>query len=256
MFIQFGAGQCFGNPIGGNLAGAVAGTTASTQPVRFMTIQDIDVTVDQTLKELKGQYKFPDDVAPADMKITGKIGSGRISVDAYNQLFFADLYTAGENSITVAAEAHTVPAATPYTVQIAPPGSGTFELDLGVQYANGQPLAKVATVSAVGQYSVSSAGLYTFDAADASAAILISYNYKLTASGHTLAVNNQLMGYGPSWEMWLAQPYQGTNGLHLFQCRASKLNFPLKRDDYELTEIDFEAYPNASGQVMEFFTQL
>lgn len=249
MYLQFGAGQAFANPTTGNLAGQVAGTTASTQPVRFMTIQDIEITVDQALKELKGQYKFPDDVAPADMKITGKIGTGRISVEMFNQLFFADVYAVGE-TIVSAAEQHSIPATTPFTITVT--NSATFATDLGVSYSNGQPFAKVASVTAAGQYSVS-AGVYTFDTADAGAAVLISYTYTAATSGNTLTVNNQLMGYGPVFEIYLLEPYQGNNGLHLYAVRLSKLNMPIKRDDYLLTDLEFEAYPNASGVVMGWF---
>jgi hypothetical protein len=254
FYLQFGAGQAFANPLGGNLAGAVTGTTATTMPVRFLTLQDIDITIDQTLKELKGQYKFPDDVAPADMKITGKVGSGRFSLDALNQLAFADVYTAGE-TVVQAAALLTVPSTSPYTITITPPGSGVFSLDLGVQYfSTGQPLQKETSVSAIGQYSVSS-GTYTFYSGDASAQVLISYTYTLTG-GHTLTVNNQLMGYGPVWELWLAEPYQGNNGVHLYNARFSKMGLPIKRDDYLITDFEFEAYPNAAGQVLQFFTAL
>lgn len=250
MFFQFGIGGVFGNANAGNLA-------ANPTPSRFMTVQDVDVTIDQQLKELKGQYKFPDDVAPGEMKLTGKIGTGRIDYQLWNNLFFADSFATGEDAIALA-EAHTVPASTPFTVTIAPPSSGTFVGDLGVQYsATGQPFTKVATVAAAGQYAISG-GVYTFDSADASAGVLISYTYALT-SGHTLTVNNQLMGYGPVFELWLAEPYQafggnaGLNGLHLYACRLSKLNQPFKRDDYLIIDHEFEAYPNAAGQVCQFF---
>src|SRR6185312_14240440 len=96
-------------------------------------------------------------------------------------------------------EAHSVPASTPFTVTIAPPGSGTFTLDLGVIYASGANagvrLQKVASGPIAGQYSVAS-GVYTFATADANAAIWISYQYTVT-TGQTFQINNQPMGYGP-----------------------------------------------------------
>lgn len=219
-----------------------------------MTLQDIDVTIDQTLKELKGQYKFPDDVAPADMKCTVKVGSGRVSINMFNQLFFADQYDTGETVVPSEPSLETIPSTSAYTVTITPPGTGVFGIDLGVQYASSlQPLQKVSTPSAVGQYSVNtSTGLYTFYSGDAGVQVLISYTYTVV-SGHKLVVNNQVMGYGPTFELWLAEPYQGTNGMHIFSARMSKLGIPIKRDDYVIIDMEGEAYPNAAGQVFEFF---
>jgi hypothetical protein len=75
----------------------------------------------------------------------------------------------------VQSEAWTVPAATPY--QIAPMAPyGPWGSDLGVFYADGTALVAVPTAPAEGQYSVA-AGLYTFAAADAGAAIAISYGF-------------------------------------------------------------------------------
>ena len=54
-------------------------------------------------------------------------------------------------------------------------------------------------------------------------------------------------------ELWLAEPYQGNNGIHLYSVRFSKLSHPLKRDDYVIPEMEFEAFANASGNVLDFF---
>lgn len=69
-------------------------------------------------------------------------------------------------------EAHTVPA-TPYAVQ----PDVTWLQDGGVTLANGTPLTKVAASPAAMQYIVSATGLYTFNAAQAAATVLITYSY-------------------------------------------------------------------------------
>lgn len=71
-------------------------------------------------------------------------------------------------------EAATVPA-TPYQVTVAAP-YGSWGRDDGVTLANGTPLAKVSGAPGAMQYSVTD-GVYTFNAAQASAAVLISYSY-------------------------------------------------------------------------------
>jgi hypothetical protein len=236
---QFGTGYLVGNPNAQNLA-------TNPTPVIFGTVQEVSMEIGATIKELHGNLQFPDDTAIADKKITGKVSFARIDINIFNQLFFADSYTSGVTAMQIN-EAHTIPT-TPYQVTIAPPGSGTFGLDLGVRFAaTGKPLTKVASGPTTGQYSVNiSTGVYTF-------AAQISYTYTSTA-GNTLTVNNQLQGYGPQFEMWLDQPYAGTgNGMHLYACKAGKLSMPLKRDDYQIVEMDYEAFAASSGKVFDMF---
>ncbi len=76
----------------------------------------------------------------------------------------------------ILAEAASVPASAPFTVTFAT-GFGKWGSDSGVTYANGTPLVAVASNPAVGQYAVSSTGVYTFAAADAVAAVLLNYGY-------------------------------------------------------------------------------
>jgi hypothetical protein len=241
---NFGTGFLFGNPNGGNQA-------TNPTPEYFGTVQDIDVEISATIKELRGNLQFPDDTAIADKKLSGKIKLGRLEVQVFNQLFFADSLVAGVSAISPR-ELHT--AAT--TITIVPPSSGVFSVDLGVSYsATGQPFVKVPSAPAVGQYAVNvSTGVYTFASGDVGTGALISYTYTIAASGSTLTVNNQVQGYGPQFELWLSEPYQNAgNGLHLYACKASKLGSPRKRDDYVIAELDFEAFANPAGKVMDWF---
>jgi hypothetical protein len=84
-------------------------------------------------------------------------------------------YTAG---YLVAGEAQAVPASG--TLQIAVSGlARAFAADAGVAYANGTALVAVAGAPAVGQYAAPTDvdGAYVFAAADAGAAVKISYSY-------------------------------------------------------------------------------
>jgi hypothetical protein len=73
-------------------------------------------------------------------------------------------------------EPATVPAGSPYTVQ-ASQSDGTFQSDVGVKDASGTAFTKVASAPAVSQYTVNATGLYTFNSANASAALTLSYAY-------------------------------------------------------------------------------
>lgn len=241
--IQFGTGALYAQPIGGNMA-------ANPTPRRFASLQDVQLDIAVTLKELRGMFLFPDDVAPAQMKITGKAKMGQIDGNLFNDLFFGQTIATTPNP-TVTNEAHSVPATTPFTVTITPPASGTFADDLGVLYsATGQAFTKVASAPAVGQYSISG-GVYTFASADASAGVLVSYTYTLATGGTLITVNNQLQGFGPVFECWVAQQYSGHSVTwKLFSCRSNKLTAPTKIGDYTIPEFDFEAYANAAGVVL------
>jgi hypothetical protein len=113
----------------------------------------------------------------------------------------------------------------------------------------------VTTPSAAGQYSVNPAtGVYTFAAADANAAVAISYLYNIASAGKKLVLTNQFMGYTPTFKatFYTTKTTQGTAAglaLVLNACTASKLALPTKTDDYEIQEFDFSAFADATGAI-------
>jgi hypothetical protein len=240
---NFGTGYLFGNPNAQNLA-------VNPTPQYFGTVQDVDIEISATIKELRGNLQFPDDTAIADKKLSGKIKFGRIETQVFNNLFFADSLVTGYTGIQPR-ESHAAAA----SITIAPPSSGVFSTDLGIlDGTTGLIFTKVASAPALNQYSVNlGTGVYTLNASQ-TGTVLISYTYTVAASGTTLTVNNQLQGYGPQFELWLAEPYAGTgNGLHLYACKAGKLGAPRKRDDYTIVDLEIEAFANAGGKVFDWF---
>jgi hypothetical protein len=132
--------------------------------------------------------------------------------------------------------------------------AATFTTDLGVYYsATGLPLTLAASGVAptVGQYTVNVAtGVYSFAVADAAASLLLNYNYGSASSGNTITGGNPLMGTTPKFMCVFQQIYEGhTTNLTLYACVSTKLAMPTKIDDYIISEIDFSAFANASGQV-------
>lgn len=75
----------------------------------------------------------------------------------------------------ISGEMALVPFSAPYSVTAAAP-YGDWAMDIGVSYANGAPLAAASSPPAAGQYNAA-AGVYTFSAADAGAAIALTYGY-------------------------------------------------------------------------------
>ena len=247
MQLAFGAGALWGN--------RTDTTGSGIGPDQFGILQDVQIDWEWTTKELYGQFQFPVDIARGQGKITGKAKFARIFGAIYGDLFFGQTPAAGQ--VTVAEnEAQTVPASTPYTVTVA--NAANFVDDLGVYYATGANaggrLTRVTTPAAAGQYSVNFAtGIYTFAAADANAALLLSYLYNVTG-GKKLVVTNQLAGYTPTFKatFYTTKTTQGTPAglaLVLNACTASKLSLPTKIDDYEIQEFDFSAFADPTGTI-------
>ncbi|HVC52413.1 MAG TPA: hypothetical protein VND87_10365 [Stellaceae bacterium] len=247
MQLAFGAGALWGNRT--DAPGSGIG------PDQFAILQDVEISWDWQTKELFGQYQFPLDIARGQGKIAGKAKFARIFGAIYGDLFFGQSPATGQLTVSEN-EAAAVPATTPFTVTVA--NAATFSDDLGAYYASGgnagMRFTRVTTPSAAGQYSVNLAsGVYTFAAADAAAAVTISYLYTTTA-GRKLTLTNQFMGYTPTFKatfytLKTTQNVPAGLSLVLNACTATKLSLPTKVDDYEIQEFDFSAFADASGTI-------
>lgn len=233
----FGTGQLFATPVGGGA------------PLRFGALQDVSVDFSGDIKMLYGQYQFALDVARGKTKIEWKAASGNVDVEAYNQIFFGGTVTTGDELLQAFNEPHSVPAMSTYTVTVTE--GATFLMDLGVYYAaSGLPLVQVASGPTAGQYTVSSVGVYTFAAGDASAALLFNYLYEEASSGGSLEISNELMGATPKFQLVLSQVYDAkTFTLLLYSAVADKLSLPLKQDDYLIGELSGSAQANSANKI-------
>lgn len=229
--------------------GARRTDTANATPIIFGTLQDISIDFDQALKELRGQYKMAVDVAPAELKVTGKAKFARIQANTMNDLLFGQTVTTASGAAMVIAENHVVAATTQ-----AVTNAGTFLQDRGVFYrATGVQLQRVAPAAeATGKYSVNEAtGTYTFAVGDE---VSLDFYYTMTVSNlKQISMANQLMGAGPSFELNAQESYTNNSGvanamyIKLNACRSSKLSLPFKNGDYTIQEFDFTAFADQSN---------
>lgn len=244
MLHSFGSGTLWG----------VRTDVANSTPVKFGALQEVQLEFSANSKQLYGGSQFPIAVARGTGKITGKAKMGSISGGVFADLFFGISRTAAQ-VMAAADEAGTVPAGAAYTVTVS--NSATFSEDLGVRNAStGRPLTKVAAAPATGEYSVS-AGVYTFAAADANLAVLISYTYTVASGGQKMVLTNQSLGIQPVFSAFLATNYTAPDGvkkgfIKLHACVASKLSFPTKLEDFTIPEFDFEAFADSSGTIATF----
>ena len=241
MQLSFGSGAVWGERT--DVTGSGIG------PRQFGVLQDIQIDFDWTDKELYGQLQFPVAIARGQGKISGKAKFAQILGLLYSDIFFGTPAATGQFAVSQL-EAATVPAVTPYTATVA--NAATYNDDLGVVYAGtGKRFNRVTTPSAAGQYSVNFAtGVYTFSAADANVALLISYTYNVTTIGNKLTLTNQLMGTTPTFKATFYTTYSGEGlALRLNACTANKLSMPTKIDDWSISELDFMAFADASGTI-------
>ena len=234
---SFGSGLLFAT----NLA-------ANSTPILFGTLQDVTLDMSRVIKELYGQGQFPVAAAAGQQKVSGKAKVGQINGRLYNDLFFGGTTAVGTTQL-VYQEAGAIPGSVTYTVTVA--GSATFVDDEGVYYsATGLPFTKVASAPTLGQYTVAS-GVYTFAAADASVAVLISYTKTVAGTGSTITIGNPLQGVQPTFSMIVQRAYNGQQeAFKLWSCMASKLSVPTKMADWGLTEIDFVGFADSANRVI------
>lgn len=239
MQLNFGVGTAIGKRT----------DIANAKPSFLGVLQDLEIDIAVTLKELAGAYKMPIDVAPANMKVTGKAKFARIQGASINNLLLGQTETDNAGIDMAVAENFSVPSSGPYTYQTA--NHSAFIEDLGLFYANGgAQLQPVAITPLTGQYT-QSGGTYTFGAGDAGAAMVAYYGYSATSLVQ-LSLANQLMGSGPVFELQAKQDYfvQGVEKkliLKLNSCRASKWTLPFKNADYTMQDFEFTAFADASN---------
>lgn len=236
---SFGSGVLFGFR---NDSGAGVAT-----PIEFGAVQEVSIDLSFNVKQLYGQSQFPLSVARGTGKVTGKAKMGRILGRTMADLFFGETLATGQVA-TAFHETGTIPT-TPY--QLTAANTATYLTDLGVTFvATGIPLKKVASAPTSGQYSVSAAGVYTFAAADTGKAVMYSYTYSVAATGNVITINNNLLGFTPTFQMNFYETYQGQQlNFQLNQCTSEKFMLPTKLEDFTITELDFTAFADVSGVI-------
>jgi hypothetical protein len=244
----FGSGVLIGTPLTDYTGAAIANPT----PVQFGVAQEIGLDVSFDTKMLYGQNQFPVAVGRGKGKITGKVKAAQVNGALFNSIMFGQGLTSGIIADVYDVVGAAIPG-TPYQITPTVPSSGTWTFDLGVRDSNGVPMTRVASGPTTGQYSVA-AGVYTFAAADTTKVVFISFQYtatSTTAKKSTLV--NPLMGYAPSFRADLYLPYNGkTLIVTANNCVANKLSLATKLDDFVIPEYNFDAFADASGNVLTY----
>lgn len=249
MQVTFGAGTVVGKRT----------DVANTQVMFFGVTESWSVDMTQELVELVGQNKVAVDVAPAQLKVTGKIKFARIQSAMIGHGLLGVTPTTASGFFIQGPENKTNVGATTFTVT----GGTSFTTDLGIMYhGTGIALTPTTATPAAGFYipGVAGTGTYTIAAADQSVAGGLDVFYLQTSNTDIeIDLNSQLMGTGPTVELDMYAPYNVAGvlkrfGLRVYSARFSKMPFDLGNKKYLVPEVDYIAYANASGQIASFVT--
>lgn len=247
MQLTFGAGEVFAEMI----TDAYGEPVVNATPVRIMGLQEMSVDLQAELKEFYGQNRFALAVAQGKVKVSGKFKGALINGATLNTLFFGAEFASGTMKAIYADTAgKKIPESSAYTIQAAAPNSGTFAEDQGVQGSDGTTFVKVNASPKAGQYSVSTAGLYTFNEADKGKTVYVSFTYSFALpSAKKIELQNMAMGNTPTFKLKYLTQFKGKRALlELESVTSGKLAlFSTKNDDFSVPEIDFTASTDEAG---------
>lgn len=209
-------------------------------PMQFGLLKDISLDWERKYVEENGQWQYPVVVGGGQASLKGKVGSVSIFGGATGQIMSTTPAT-GIN-LGIPGEISTVPAPSgPYTVTVT--NSATWVADYGVlDLSTGLWMTRASTATGTGVYAVS-AGVYTFNSADASKKVSIAYTYSSAAVGKTNAVVNAAMGIATGYQLFLCSPISGGKifGVTIYSAFFPKMSLALKPDGFVANNIDFFA---------------
>lgn len=233
----FGAGRFYGIP-----------TVTSPTPSPFGVVQDVSVEFKRDIKRLHGLNQFPVDVASGMMTVTGKVNYATLNARLVNNLLLGGSLSTGQIP-WVANESATISGSTVGAGTATAANGAGFQTDLGV-YAvvTGLPFIRVTTgaITSSGQYSVSTAGVYTFSSLDGNLAVALSYLYS-TSGGQTVSMTNQPMGKVGNFKAVVDLLWTNIAGtaekssIQLNNCMADGHSLATKLDDYMKPGFGFDA---------------
>jgi hypothetical protein len=222
-------------------------------PVQVGVLKDVSVDASFTTKELRGAYQFPLDIARAGGKLSVKAKSGTLAGGVINSLLTGSTMTTGSVQ-GVQGESATIPS-TPFEITVT--NGATFKTDFGVfDKTSGKWMTRGATATATGVYAVNeTTGKYTFNTGDTGHALTIYYSWTDATNGKTISLTNQLMGSGATFQLHLFNSFRSkSQGITLWAVTSTKLSMAFKSEDYMEKDLDFEAFQDAAGNVVDLYT--
>lgn len=239
----FGAGRFYGIP-----------TSANPTPSPFGVVQDMSLDFKRDVKRLHGLNQLPVDVAGGMLTVTGKVTMAVIGGRLINDLLIGGSLTNGTQYPWIADEANTIAGTTLGTGTFTVANGAGFQLDLGIKNSTGGvPYARVSTSATLstGQYSVTTAGVYSVSSLEGNIAFKASYLFS-TSGGQNVSMTNQPMGKTGNFQavmdlLWTnIAAVQEKASIQLNNCMATDFNMATKLDDYTKPTFGFDAATDAT----------
>lgn len=218
--------------------------------IPFGIIQNVNLDIAASVKTLYGENIFPEAIGVGTHAVTGSGAFAKWNTDLLPKYMFGTEMQSG--NLQRVEEPAGVPAVSPYTFTVAK--ASDFYRNIGViNLANGQHLKRVSSTPSAGQYSVDVAtGVYTFNASEQGASLLIRYDADVSTGQH-FEMANRRMGQQYPFTLTLANEFQGkAYSLTLYQCVITKQSMAFKNDDFAIPAIEWSCFTNDAGILGRF----
>ncbi len=221
---------------------------AVPQMIELGIVQNVDLSIEKEVKKLYGSGTYPVAIAGGKGSVSAKAKFAEFNGRLLSDLVLNSPSTGGFNAASMDNLA-AIPVG--LSVTVTPPSSGTFVSDLGAKLlSTGNALTRVAGAPGDGEYSVTNAGVYTFNAAQEAEDVSISYEYAIASVGQSGKLANLQMGLLATFSMWLTRQYDGHSILYKFpKCVAPTFSLPGQNDDFTVSDLDIECFADAAGNV-------
>ncbi len=236
-------------------------------------MQNASVELKVDLKELRGPYRYPIQIADGKGTASGKINFAHFWPELLSAITGGTQSTGAQHAVV--GEQGTV-GATPFHYTLA--NASTYVIGseiVAVIDATGNPVfysrvtgGSEASSSTAGQangsYSINtSTGVLTFAAADTLLKVIVNYLYTPASdiNANTVALQQVGMNTATTFQLTLigvAAKNGFTNQAQQFiiqfnSCLAPSLKMDMKLDDWTYVDLDFSAYIDASGNLGSFY---
>jgi hypothetical protein len=215
---------------------------------RVMDVTEVNIDISQEKKELYGTDKDPLIVALTKRKVTLKLKQARVQAAALASILGGTVATGGK--VFIVDESTGVISGATYTAD----NTTGFE-DWGVKDETGKDLTVVTTVTAAGQYSVTSGGVYTFHSSATGKIFSVTYGYTVT-TGETLTVATSAMGIASQFALvGTGKTVDGYDFNYDFPAVTfDTAGLPFKNEDFTMPELAATAFkPSGSTTVARIF---
>lgn len=210
--------------------------TSGGVPRLVAELAEVSIDFATEVKALESVKRIAVGHVVTGQKITGK--AKQLAVQPWVEAQKIGATHATGRLVTVDDEAGSVPGSSTYTISVT--HSANWTRDLGVTLtADGTALTPVTGTPSAGEYSVA-AGVYTFNVAQASAAVKISYVWSDSTTGEKVTLSNANQGEATAYILIGDTTLESkTLHLELLSVVFTKGGLAMSKDNQTSPEVEF-----------------